>query len=210
MSDMSQGPGWWQASDGKWYPPEQAPGGQPGPAGQAGYGTPPAAGGYGAPAGAGFPAGSLASWGQRVGAYLVDLAILVALFLVFFVVGLVLGAISDALGILFVFVGYAAMIALGVYYGFLNGAKGQTPGKAIMGLKVISEQNGQVIGGGNGVIRYIVGALISGVTCGFGGLIDHLFPLWDDKNQTLHDKVVKSVVISGVEKRSFGPELFKP
>jgi hypothetical protein len=25
MSDVSQGPGWWQASDGKWYPPEQHP-----------------------------------------------------------------------------------------------------------------------------------------------------------------------------------------
>ncbi len=25
MSDTSQGPGWWQASDGKWYPPESAP-----------------------------------------------------------------------------------------------------------------------------------------------------------------------------------------
>ena len=28
MSDTSQGPGWWLASDGKWYPPEQAPGTQ--------------------------------------------------------------------------------------------------------------------------------------------------------------------------------------
>lgn len=26
MSDQSQGPGWWLASDGKWYPPETAPG----------------------------------------------------------------------------------------------------------------------------------------------------------------------------------------
>ena len=25
MSDANQGPGWWQASDGKWYPPEQHP-----------------------------------------------------------------------------------------------------------------------------------------------------------------------------------------
>src|ERR1039458_3594465 len=25
MSDVSNGPGWWQASDGKWYPPEQRP-----------------------------------------------------------------------------------------------------------------------------------------------------------------------------------------
>lgn len=33
MSDTSQGPGWWQASDGKWYPPEQAPGATPQPAG---------------------------------------------------------------------------------------------------------------------------------------------------------------------------------
>lgn len=27
VSDTPQGPGWWQASDGKWYPPEQQPGG---------------------------------------------------------------------------------------------------------------------------------------------------------------------------------------
>lgn len=31
MSDSSQGPGWWQASDGKWYSPEQAPGPAPQP-----------------------------------------------------------------------------------------------------------------------------------------------------------------------------------
>jgi hypothetical protein len=29
MSDASQGPGWWQASDGNWYPPEQHPNYQP-------------------------------------------------------------------------------------------------------------------------------------------------------------------------------------
>jgi hypothetical protein len=28
MSDVSQGDGWWQASDGKWYPPEQQPAAQ--------------------------------------------------------------------------------------------------------------------------------------------------------------------------------------
>src|ERR1700734_556463 len=25
MSDRAQGPGWWQASDGRWYPPESHP-----------------------------------------------------------------------------------------------------------------------------------------------------------------------------------------
>jgi hypothetical protein len=34
VSDTPQGPGWWQASDGKWYPPEQAPG-TPSPGGGA-------------------------------------------------------------------------------------------------------------------------------------------------------------------------------
>lgn len=49
MSDFSQGPGWWQASDGRWYPPQQAAPPAPGPWGAA----PPAAGyaqPYGTPA----------------------------------------------------------------------------------------------------------------------------------------------------------------
>lgn len=42
MSDQAQGPGWWQASDNKWYPPEAAQGqAAPGqaPPGQGGPGT---------------------------------------------------------------------------------------------------------------------------------------------------------------------------
>jgi hypothetical protein len=31
VSDLSQGPGWWLAADGKWYPPTSAPGGAPAP-----------------------------------------------------------------------------------------------------------------------------------------------------------------------------------
>ncbi|MGI9623240.1 MAG: DUF4234 domain-containing protein [Acidimicrobiales bacterium] len=31
MSDTSQGPGWWEASDGKWYPPESHPDQRPDP-----------------------------------------------------------------------------------------------------------------------------------------------------------------------------------
>src|SRR5437870_1630467 len=31
MSDQPQGPGWWQASDGQWYPPEKAPWAPPPP-----------------------------------------------------------------------------------------------------------------------------------------------------------------------------------
>jgi hypothetical protein len=36
VSDTPQGSDWWQASDGKWYPPEQAPGGGASPSGGGG------------------------------------------------------------------------------------------------------------------------------------------------------------------------------
>lgn len=51
MSDTSQGPGWWQASDGRWYPPESAPGAAPVPVPFATpYGaTPPVTGVIGKP-----------------------------------------------------------------------------------------------------------------------------------------------------------------
>jgi hypothetical protein len=43
MSDTSQGPGWWQASDGRWYPPTAQPGTgvptAPAPYAPAAYGT---------------------------------------------------------------------------------------------------------------------------------------------------------------------------
>lgn len=52
MSDYAQGPDWWQASDGMWYPPQQAE--QAAPAGPWGATPPPAnpyaATPYGAPA----------------------------------------------------------------------------------------------------------------------------------------------------------------
>ena len=60
MSEVSQGPGWWLASDGRWYPPEQAPGHAPSGASAdatAPTGPPPASAGYGPPdePGAGVP-----------------------------------------------------------------------------------------------------------------------------------------------------------
>jgi len=61
MSEQSGGPGWWQASDGKWYPPEQASVVPPAPAPTQAvppvYGGPPAAPAYGAPVGAAAAAG---------------------------------------------------------------------------------------------------------------------------------------------------------
>lgn len=59
MSDQSQGPGWWQASDLKWYPPDQVPGTGTG----SGAGTSPGAGAGGDPAPSGWGASGPA-WGD--------------------------------------------------------------------------------------------------------------------------------------------------
>ena len=50
MSEQSQGPGWWKASDGKWYPPEQAPAAPP-PSTEPIAAAPPAGTPVGAPFG---------------------------------------------------------------------------------------------------------------------------------------------------------------
>ena len=52
MSDVSQGPGWWQAADGKWYPPApQQPPTPPAPPAPPTFQTPGAPQAYNAPAG---------------------------------------------------------------------------------------------------------------------------------------------------------------
>ena len=57
MSDTAQGSGWWQASDGRWYPPDARPGVPPPPeAASAGWSSPP--GGTGSGWGAPQPPGS--------------------------------------------------------------------------------------------------------------------------------------------------------
>jgi uncharacterized RDD family membrane protein YckC len=55
------------------------------------------------------------------------------------------------------------------------------------------ERTGNPIGYGSAAGRYLI-------TVAFGIfylplLLDYLWPLWDDRNQTLHDKVVSSVVV---------------
>ena len=84
MSDAPQGPGWWQASDDRWYPPEshpdarQHPGGPPtspgppgpygyGPGGYPPYGQPYGQVGYGQPVSGGKQTDQMALWSMICG-----------------------------------------------------------------------------------------------------------------------------------------------
>jgi len=202
MSDVSQGPGWWQASDGKWYPPEQAPGYQapvPGPEAVASFPL----------TGAGTPGmsqyGPLADWGQRAIGYLIDWGIVIAFFIVGFIITLVISAVSSTLGGLIGLLFYVVYICLFLYFGFLVGAKGRSPGMALTGLTCVSEETGQVIGGGMGIVRTFA-HILDTLICYVGWL----FPLWDPKRQTIADKVIKTIVLTDQPKAAFGPDIFKP
>ena len=210
MSEVSQGQGWWQASDGKWYSPEQRPGAQaptaPAPAPTAPPANPYPTGQYpGSPSpGYGDPTpGPLADWGTRVVSTLIDGAITTAVLIAGLILAFILGLISSALGVLVGLLGYLVSIAASFYFIYLTGACGQSPGKKLMGIKVVNEETGQVIGGGMGIVRGLA-HFVDGIF-----FIGYLFPLWDPKRQTFADKIMKTVVLSGLPKQKLSADLLK-
>ncbi|MYC06652.1 MAG: RDD family protein [Chloroflexi bacterium] len=79
--------------------------------------------------------------------------------------------------------------------------RGQTPGKRIVGIRVIKD-DGEPSGWGYTFLREFVikGLLVrtlSGATSGIVWLVDNLWPLWDraEKMQTLHDKLLGTLVV---------------
>jgi len=93
-------------------------------------------------------------------------------------------------------VSWLILLVLGIaYYVYFHGSeRGQTPGKMIMKIAVRDETTGGSIGYGRAAVRWLVAGVLW-MLCYIPGIIDVLFPLWDDKRQTLHDKTVRSVVV---------------
>jgi uncharacterized RDD family membrane protein YckC len=133
---------------------------------------------------------NLASWFQRVGAYLVDAipsAILAGLAVAF-------GTTTNDDGTKSIGVMYYVFIllALGwvIYNRWILGGQGASIGKKALGLRLIKEETGQPIGAGMAFLRDIA-HFVDGIICYIG----YLFPLWDAKRQTLADKIVKTLVV---------------
>ena len=150
--------------------------------------------------------GEYASWWSRVGAQLLDGLIATVIFIGPLIAGIVLavkdleynsfteeyeGTVNGS-GVLIAVV--AGLLYLGFDLwnrGIRVGTKGQSLGKQIVGIRVAKDADGQMLGAGMGFLRWLV-AIAAGIVP-FGSLLDVLWPLWDDKKQTLHDKVIGSV-----------------
>ena len=138
----------------------------------------------------------LASVGRRLGAFLIDsLAVNVIFWTVCIVCILVFAAIdgsidedevSDAAAV----GGFimAALASVG-YYWFCNSA-GASLGKVILAIRIRRLEDGTIPGPGWGLLRTIV-AWFSGIPLYLG----YLWAIWDDANQTWHDKAAGTVVI---------------
>jgi uncharacterized RDD family membrane protein YckC len=147
------------------------------------------------------PRPDYASWGSRVGAFIIDNLILFipwAIAIGFFIAAGVReddGKNADSLWVLGGLVSTAAFIIPFIYFSILNGnERGQTIGKRAVGIRVRKHDGVTPLGTGRALGRYAIQAAIS-VFLGPLILVDYLWPLWDKDNQALHDKVVDSVVV---------------
>jgi uncharacterized RDD family membrane protein YckC len=88
-----------------------------------------------------------------------------------------------------------------VYGTVLCGSKrGQTVGMMAVGLRAVRDGSFEVLGYGRALVRAVVEGVLRlieflFILLGVIWLLDMLFPLWDAKRQTLHDKVAGSVVV---------------
>jgi uncharacterized RDD family membrane protein YckC len=149
-----------------------------------GYGDYPSApapppGGYGPPSGSGQ---ELSGWWRRVGATIVD-GIITG------VIGTLIAlAVGNNTGSRF---GFDTLISL-IYTVALLGSRGRTVGNLTVGTQVVPIEGGP-LGYGKAFVRWLIQTILQ-VTV-IGGLLDVLWPLWDERNQTLHDKVVSTLVV---------------
>ena len=142
-----------------------------------------------------------AAWARRVGAMLLDdIPALVSA--AFFAVGYGLfisalvqsnsGTVPTAGVVPMVISGILYLVALGwtIYNRWIRaGRTGQSWGKRLTKIVLVSEVTSQPIGPVNAFLRDLVHILD-----GFA-YVGYLWPLWDEKKQTFADKLMKTIVI---------------
>ena len=157
-----------------------------------------------------------ATFGQRLGAWLLDGLFLALISIPVWIVGIwwvasnwetELGRCTDARGfsytcdvatdgsvgrlMLTLLLGGALMLVVSIFYwGKFEGERGQSPGQKVAGIRVVRQETGLPIGFGRAVGRMFAQYLSSQVL-----YLGYLWMLWDDDKQTWHDKIVSSIVV---------------
>lgn len=199
MSTTPPNDPWGDPSSGNQPPPP--PGGYPPP--PPSWEQPPPSGGYGQPGGSypppppswqqpeqgyygGGPApgagGQLAGWWLRVGATVVDgLVLLIPNLVVRYGAGPAGG-------------GFLALVIDAAYITIMLSRNGQTVGNMAVRTRVVDSRTGGPISAGKALGRY-ASEIVLVILFFIPWILDILWPLWDQQNQTLHDKMAGTVVL---------------
>jgi uncharacterized RDD family membrane protein YckC len=159
---------------------------------------------YAAPAQPAQRVWDYATWSTRVIGYLIDgLLVGAGIAILYFVVGAMLasmfhlaggreasGTICCTMFLLFPL----ATLFVGIYNSvFLIAQRGYSIGQGVVKVMVV-DAGGNLLTTGAAMIRLLVRVAFGFVP--FLPLLDFLWPLWDERRQTLHDKAVNSYVIN--------------
>ena len=138
----------------------------------------------------------LASWGRRLAALVVDVVVLVLVIAAALLAsGLQADELreriedGDTLLVVFLF-----LIPEAIYHTALIGSRSQTFGKMALGIKVVDAESRTPIGYPRAFTRWLSTAALRALFT-VPSIVDHLWPLRDGRNQTLHDKLARSVVV---------------
>ncbi len=130
-----------------------------------------------------------ANIGKRIGGYLID--------------AITMGLISWAISAVSPLLAFVLVSALSLYlFGWRMGATGVTPGKQVVGLKIVDANTGELLGSNRGLQRAGLIWVISsaavfpmfGLIFGLIALIDVVIALVDERGQRVTDKIVGSMV----------------
>jgi uncharacterized RDD family membrane protein YckC len=143
-------------------------------------------------------ASNLAQWPMRAGGYVIDLLLLLPGYLLLFI-GMPKTTADAQTGLMTVstpgvtyYLGILVILGITIWNRWLKGGStGQTIGRGVVGVKLVSEETGQPIGALMAFVRDIA-HIVDSVICYVGWL----FPLWDAKRQTIADKIMKTVVVN--------------
>jgi len=154
-----------------------------------------------------------ASWGNRFAAWLIDL--LIVGIPVTFAAVFTLAALAPSSGTALLAAAFALplwLLLFPCYHALMEGGeRGQTLGKRATRIAVRHAETFERLGYRRSFARAIAflviwlgpilaptlppGAQLLSWLIGWLPLLDVLWPLWDERNQALHDKVAKTVVI---------------
>jgi serine/threonine-protein kinase len=144
---------------------------------------------------AGLMGSTYASYGKRVGAFVIDVVLCYMLIMMLALLGGALLAGGSLSGGGFFLL--AALAASWLYFLWLTASSGQTLGKKMLKIKVV-DASGDAPGWGKSFMRYVVGFGLENLLMYIMiGLLGWLWPLWDANKQAWHDKIGGTFVIDG-------------